>query len=69
MIERIDEDLCNGCENRDLGCPMDVIYFNDETKKAEIKYRDDCMTCFDCELECPTSAIYVDPIKSEKPQP
>ena len=68
MIKAIDRDLCNGCENCDVACPMDVIHMNPETGKAEIRYPDDCMTCYNCELECPTDAIYVDPIKHEKPQ-
>ena len=69
MIESINHELCNGCGGCDLVCPMDVIYMNQETRKAEIWYRQDCMTCFNCELECPVDAIYVDPIKNKKPQP
>ncbi len=69
MIEKIDEELCFGCGNCDMACPMDVIHMNYETLKAEIKYRDDCQTCFNCELECPIDAIYVDPFKAEKIQP
>lgn len=69
MIESISPELCTGCGECDLVCPMDVIYLNRETRKAEIRYRQDCMTCFNCELECPVDAIYVDPIKNKKPQP
>ena len=69
MIKTINEELCNGCGNCDLSCPMDVIYLNSDKGKAEIRYREDCMTCFSCELDCPTNAIYVDPFKYEKPQP
>jgi len=29
--------------------------------------RDDCMTCFECELECPSRAINVHPFKEEFP--
>lgn len=36
--------------------------------KAGIEHPDDCMTCFGCEMGCPTGAIYVDPIKEEWPR-
>lgn len=29
--------------------------------KAYIKYFEDCMTCYNCELDCPEKAIYVSP--------
>ena len=35
--------------------------------KAEISHPDDCMTCYCCELNCPTDAIYVHPIREELP--
>ena len=35
--------------------------------KAYIAYPDDCMTCFECELECPSRAINVHPFKEEFP--
>ena len=36
--------------------------------KARVTFRDDCMTCFGCEMGCPTGAIRVDPIKEEWPR-
>jgi NAD-dependent dihydropyrimidine dehydrogenase PreA subunit len=35
--------------------------------RAYIAYPDDCMTCFECELECPSRAINVHPFKEEFP--
>jgi NAD-dependent dihydropyrimidine dehydrogenase PreA subunit len=35
--------------------------------KAQISHPDDCMTCFCCELSCPSEAIYVNPIREELP--
>lgn len=35
--------------------------------RAYIAYPDDCMTCFECELECPSQAINVHPFKEEFP--
>ena len=31
--------------------------------KSRITYTDDCMTCFNCELHCPSGAIFVHPFK------
>lgn len=31
--------------------------------KSRIAYTDDCMTCFNCELHCPSGAIFVHPFK------
>ena len=35
--------------------------------KATIAYPDDCMTCFECEVECPSDAIDVHPFKEQLP--
>ena len=63
-IERIDTDLCNGCGICVDSCSMDVIRMDDVTRKAIIKYPDDCMLCLICELDCPQNAIYVSPKKT-----
>ncbi len=62
-IERIDPALCNGCGICVDSCCTDVIRMDDETKKAVIKYPEDCMLCLVCELDCPQHAVYVSPIK------
>jgi NAD-dependent dihydropyrimidine dehydrogenase PreA subunit len=68
MIRSIDPDLCFGCGDCDMGCPMDVIYLDPVSQIAEIRYPQDCMTCYSCEVECPVDAVFVDPIKNPKPQ-
>ena len=35
--------------------------------KAFIAHPEDCMTCFECEVECPTRAIKVHPFKEVLP--
>ena len=64
VIERIDHELCNGCEICVNNCTMDVIRMDEEKRKAVIKYPEDCICCACCELDCPKEAIYVSPVKS-----
>ena len=68
MIERIDEQKCNGCEICFQVCPSDVFRIEPEARRARIAYRDDCQTCFSCEIDCPEGAIYVSPIHKERVQ-
>lgn len=64
VIERIDQELCNGCEICFNNCTMDVIRMDEKSKKAVIKYPEDCICCAYCELDCPEMAIYVSPERS-----
>jgi NAD-dependent dihydropyrimidine dehydrogenase PreA subunit len=43
---------------------MDVIRMDEKTKKAVVKYPDDCVLCELCALECPTKAITITPVKT-----
>jgi len=65
-IETINEELCKGCGICVDSCCMDVIRMNEENNKAVIKYPDECMCCYYCELDCPENAIYVSPVKCEQ---
>jgi NAD-dependent dihydropyrimidine dehydrogenase PreA subunit len=58
-IDRIDPEICTGCGICVDTCIMDVIRLDKMANKAVIRYVDDCMTCFCCELECPVNAITV----------
>jgi NAD-dependent dihydropyrimidine dehydrogenase PreA subunit len=64
VIERIDQELCTGCEICLNNCTMDVIRMDDKSQKAIIKYPEDCICCAYCELDCPEGAIYVSPERS-----
>lgn len=56
-IERIDG--CIGCGTCVKTCPTDVIRINEKTRKAEIRYRQDCQACYLCLQYCPVDAISV----------
>jgi len=58
-IKRINYELCKGCRNCDISCPMDVIYFERETGIPKILYPKDCQSCFLCQINCPSNAIIV----------
>jgi len=40
---------------------MDVIWMDEKSNKAIIKYPEDCFCCAYCEFDCPKNAIYVSP--------
>jgi NAD-dependent dihydropyrimidine dehydrogenase PreA subunit len=33
--------------------------------KAVIRYHENCMTCYNCETECPCGSVDVDPFRKE----
>jgi len=81
MIEKIDQSRCIGCGLCVEICPMDVIRLKTDFSivsqpekrkpspqfKAVIAYIEDCMTCYTCELQCPTHAIDVGFVPVERP--
>lgn len=69
-VRKIDYQLCTGCGQCIDLCPLDVFRFDEEIQKPFIKYLQDCMSCFRCELECPAKAIYVTPDRERRmPRP
>jgi NAD-dependent dihydropyrimidine dehydrogenase PreA subunit len=62
-IKRIDKGLCNGCGICVNSCPTDVIRLDRQSKKAVIKYPEDCMLCEWCKTDCPQHAISISPDK------
>jgi NAD-dependent dihydropyrimidine dehydrogenase PreA subunit len=69
MIESINAEKCTGCGTCVNRCPLDTLRLKEtpEGDKAYVAYPDDCMTCFECEVECLSSAISVHPFKEELP--
>ena len=57
-IQKIDEELCNGCGICVEDCPVDVLRMN-EKDKARITYPQDCAVCFQCATNCPELAVTV----------
>jgi NAD-dependent dihydropyrimidine dehydrogenase PreA subunit len=66
MIELVSEARCITCNKCVQACPMNVF---DAVKGAApvIARKEDCQTCFMCELYCPTDALYVAPLSDPAP--
>ncbi len=60
-IEKIDVEKCDGCGICVNSCATDVIRMDEKTRKAVIRYPQECNCCDYCELDCPQHAIYVNP--------
>lgn len=58
----INQDECIGCKRCVNACNVDALRLNEETKKAEAKYIDECEFCLICEEQCPKQCIRVEPI-------
>jgi NAD-dependent dihydropyrimidine dehydrogenase PreA subunit len=57
----VDEDKCiadKGCRVCIDVCPLDVLWINEATGKAHMRY-DECWYCMPCEVDCPTKAVKV----------
>ena len=59
MITDVNKTKCTGCGICVDLCNMDVLRLDTSNGKAYIAYHEDCMTCFECALNCPEDAIYV----------
>ena len=57
MPAMIDTKTCTGCGRCGRSCTLDVIYYNKDEKKLEIRYPEECWMCGSCRQECPSGAI------------
>lgn len=81
MIESIDLTRCTGCGICDIVCPADVIHMVPAPARGEmpglveraelpsIKFREHCVTCFNCEIFCPEGIVDVHPFVKNRPRP
>jgi NAD-dependent dihydropyrimidine dehydrogenase PreA subunit len=60
MIELVSEERCILCNKCVQVCPMNVFSAVKGAPPA-IARKDDCQTCFMCELYCPVDALFVAP--------
>jgi NAD-dependent dihydropyrimidine dehydrogenase PreA subunit len=68
----IDLEKCTGCKKCYQACFVDVIRFDEKSKKAYAKYPEECALCCWCELRCPADAIKVaanNPVRIPEPFP
>jgi Pyruvate/2-oxoacid:ferredoxin oxidoreductase delta subunit len=80
MIETIEMDKCTGCGICDEVCPADVIHMealsvdtgvpglSQQVIRPTIKFREHCITCFNCEIFCPEGIVDVHPIVKNRPR-
>lgn len=54
---QLDKEKCSGCLMCTIVCPHKVFEMVD--KKSTIKFKDNCMECGACALNCPDQAITV----------
>ena len=56
-VMRNDLNLCIGCRTCVEICPMDVFYFDEEANKSVMLYRENCQSCGQCWLNCPSGSL------------
>lgn len=57
----VDEEKCIGCQQCVRSCPVDVLRFDENSKKAYAAYPTECEWCLICEEHCPVNALHVQP--------
>jgi Pyruvate/2-oxoacid:ferredoxin oxidoreductase delta subunit len=79
MIESIDLARCTGCGKCDAVCPADVIHMErtaaepplpgivEERWLPAIRFREHCITCYNCEIFCPERIVDVHPSVKNRP--
>jgi adenylylsulfate reductase, subunit B len=55
----IDYEICEGCGVCEDSCPLDIIYFDEQSGRPDVRYKDECWHCGSCRQECPEEAISI----------
>jgi NAD-dependent dihydropyrimidine dehydrogenase PreA subunit len=58
-IARKSIDACIGCMNCVNVCPMDVFYPDQASNKSVMTYPENCQSCAQCYLSCPTDSLFL----------
>lgn len=67
MIRGIDLERCNGCGLCVDVCPTDVLRMDEAMHKPVVRYFENCITCYNCEMECPCACLDVSPFQEPAP--
>lgn len=68
MIELVSAERCIACDKCIAVCPINVFDRGADGIPV-IARQDDCQTCFQCEANCPTDALFVAPHTAPLPDP
>jgi NAD-dependent dihydropyrimidine dehydrogenase PreA subunit len=55
----VNKEICTGCKLCFKSCFVDVIQWDDQTRKPIEAYPEDCVQCMLCEVNCPVQALRV----------
>lgn len=63
-VERINPDLCVGCQQCFNICYADVIRMDEKSGKAVVQYPQDCVLCCWCYAVCPVNAVVLTAVRT-----
>jgi NAD-dependent dihydropyrimidine dehydrogenase PreA subunit len=66
MIEVVSAERCTGCNLCVRVCPTNVFEENG-TGVPVVARQEDCQTCYQCEVYCPSDALFVAPLRHPAP--
>jgi NAD-dependent dihydropyrimidine dehydrogenase PreA subunit len=58
-IIKIDNESCVGCKTCYKACFIDVLRWDEESKRPVVAYPEDCVNCMVCVSYCPKDAVSI----------